>query len=145
MGRKGVFICKFKRNLEKLITWAETFKLIWLFPCCLYSKYYWLDCTKCVWLIEWWMLGGHLGTGCLLCVMKSSHTFRLTFFQLCTDVMDTLMMCMRLFGSVQIFFEKWSCHFSSRYWINSTCFMQSIPLTPLGWHSSTSAQLLWTH
>jgi hypothetical protein len=50
--------------------------------------------------------GGHLLTGYLLCVINSSHTFRLTFFKPCT-VMDTLKMCIyKLFESVCKFVWK---------------------------------------
>jgi hypothetical protein len=42
----------------------------------------------------------------ILCVINSSHTFRLTFFKPCTIVMDTLKMCMWLFGSDRTFFRK---------------------------------------
>jgi hypothetical protein len=38
--------------------------------------------------------GGRLLIGYLLCVMNSFHTFKLTFFKLCTVVMDTLKICM---------------------------------------------------
>jgi hypothetical protein len=45
----------------------------------------------------------------------SSHTFRLTFFKPFTAVMDTLKMCMWLFGSVQAFFEKLACRWTSSF------------------------------
>jgi uncharacterized membrane protein len=47
--------------------------------------------------------------GYLLCVINSFYTFRLTFSKLYTVVMDTLKMCMWLFGSVWTFFEKFTC------------------------------------
>jgi hypothetical protein len=47
--------------------------------------------------------------GYLLCVINSSHTFRLTFFKPCIVVIDTLKMCMWLFGSIRTFFEKFPC------------------------------------
>jgi hypothetical protein len=64
---------------------------------------------KCTWLIEWWMLGGCLLMGCLLCVINSSYTFKLTFFKPCTFVMVTFTMCMWLFGSVRTFFKNFTC------------------------------------
>jgi hypothetical protein len=58
----------------------------------------------------------------LLCVINSSHTFKLTFFKPCTVVIDTLKMCMWVFGSIRTFFEKLHVvelsHFSSMFWIN---------------------------
>jgi hypothetical protein len=34
---------------------------------------YWLDCTKCIWLIVWWMPGGHLLIGYLLRIWQRLH------------------------------------------------------------------------
>jgi hypothetical protein len=91
--------------------------------------YFWPGCTKCIWLIEWWISSRHLLIGFLLCVINSSHTFRLTFFKPCTVVMDTLKMCMWLFGSVWTFFIKFTIHvvelihFSSMFWIDGTYFV----------------------
>jgi hypothetical protein len=45
----------------------------------------------------------------LLCEINSSHTFRPTFIKPCTVVMDTLKMCMWLFGCIRTFFEKFPC------------------------------------
>jgi hypothetical protein len=45
----------------------------------------------------------------LLCVINFSRMFRLTFFKPCTVVMDTLKMCLWLFGSIQTFFEEFPC------------------------------------
>jgi hypothetical protein len=175
---------------------------------------FWPGCTKCIWLIEWWMRGGpadwqasligyllclllpHLVADILqtllscyghiedahvtfwkclgnflkkficrwtqsffqhvlnrwhlLCVIKSSLTFRLTFFKPCTIVLDTLKMCMWAFWKFWGIFWKnllvvELSHFSSMFWIDSTYFMQSTSLTPLGWHSSNFVPLIWTH
>jgi hypothetical protein len=54
--------------------------------------------------VDW--VRGRLLTGYLLCVINSSHTFTLTFFKLCTVLMDTLKICMWLFGSAWTFFKK---------------------------------------
>jgi hypothetical protein len=59
-------------------------------------------------------------------------------------------MCMWLFGSVRTFFKKnlhviELSHFSSMFWIDHTYFVYSTPPMPFGWHSSSLAQLLWTH
>jgi hypothetical protein len=63
---------------------------------------------------------------CFLCIINSSHTFRLTFFKLCTVVMDKLKICIWHFESVQSFFKKFTCSWA------------------LGWHSSNCEQL-WAH
>jgi hypothetical protein len=42
----------------------------------------------------------------LLCIINSSYTFILTFFKLCTIVMDTLKMCMWFSGRLHILFTK---------------------------------------
>jgi hypothetical protein len=78
---------------------------------------FWPGCTKCIRLIlvRWWMTGGRVtrasfnNIGYLLCVINFSYTFRLIFFKPCTVVMDTLKMCMWLFGSDRTFFEKLTC------------------------------------
>jgi hypothetical protein len=62
---------------------------------------FWPSCTKCIWLIHVSRAGGPLLIRYLLCVIKSSHTFWLTFFKPCTVVMDALMMCMWRFGSTR--------------------------------------------
>jgi hypothetical protein len=51
-------------------------------------------------------VGRHLLIGYLLCVIKFSHIFSLTFFKPCAVVRGTLKMCMWLFGSVWTFFWK---------------------------------------
>jgi hypothetical protein len=73
---------------------------------------FWLDCTKCIRLLEWWMLGGWAGClyiGYCFYVINSSHNFRLTFFKLFTVVMNTLKICMWLFESVWTLFGKFIC------------------------------------
>jgi hypothetical protein len=106
-------------------SWEKNFK--WPHP----FLHFWPGCTKCIRLIEWWMPGGRAGwraslIGYLLCVINSSHTFRLTFIKPCTIVMDThtftltflkpctvavdtLKMCMWLSGRLQTLFVKFSC------------------------------------
>jgi hypothetical protein len=60
-------------------------------------------------LIEWWMPSGQTSLiGYLLCVIISSDIFERTFCKSCAVVLDTLKMCIWLFGSIRTFFEKYT-------------------------------------
>jgi hypothetical protein len=78
---------------------------------------------------------GCLLIGYLLCVINSSYTFRLTFFKSFTVVMDIL----KIWMCSDIFRKK-----KTNIYLNLVIFPACFVITPLGWHSSNLAQLLWT-
>jgi hypothetical protein len=108
-----------RRHLLCVINSSHTFKLTFFKP---YKVV--MDTLKmCMWLFgsvrtffekftcSWtWSFFQHvLNRRQLLCVINSSHTFRLTFFKPCTVIMDTLKICMQLSGRLQTLFEKFTC------------------------------------
>jgi hypothetical protein len=111
---KGYLLCVINSSLVFRLTFFKLAQLLWTHwrrTCDVLELFGHFSNLRVVELSNFtsMLAGGHCLIGYLLCVIKSSRTFRLTFFKPCTVVVDTLKMCMWFFGSVQTFFEKFAC------------------------------------